>query len=188
MTIFRSFVLAATLVATPLAAVAAPVATVDMDARANASTTAGDVSSFVTLALDAGTYSIDPISGTFDALSVWRNNSGCDADGANCRQGYFWRVDISWDGGNEQLQVNSNSPLFADPADALALAQTQVFPTFTLAADDTVSFGLFDSPINDNRGGVSFELNPVAPVPLPATALILLSGLGLIGGLRARRG
>lgn len=184
----RSLALAAVFVSAPLVAFASPVAIVDMDAKANGSTNATDVSSFVSVALDAGTYSVDPISGTFDALSVWSNNTGCDAVGANCGQGFFWRVDIWWDGGNEQLRLNSNTPRFADPVDALALAQTQVFPTFTLTADDTVRFGLFDVPINDNRGGVSFEINSVAPVPLPATALVLLSGLGLIGGLRARRG
>ncbi len=188
MSSFRTLALVVAVLSAPLTAIAAPVAIVNMDAKANGSTDNADVSNFVSLALDAGTYSITPIEDDFTALSVWNNNAGCDADGANCGKGFFWRVDISWDGGNEQLRLNSNSPLFADPEDALALAKTQVFPTFTLAANDTVRFGLFDSPIGDNRGGVSFELNSVAPIPLPATAVVLLSGLGLIGGLRARRG
>lgn len=191
MTVFRSFMLALALGATPLAALAATVATVDVDARLNGSTDTVnrvDTTNFVPVQLDAGVYEIKPISGAFDALSVWSGNEGCDQDGANCTKGFFWRVDISWNDGNDFLRLNSNTPLLADPAEALALAQTQTFATFTLLAPGTVRFGLFDTPLGDNRGGVSFNIDSVAAVPLPATAVVLLSGLALMGGLRARRG
>lgn len=190
MSVFRSALLALALASAPVATFAATVATVDVDARTNGSTDTvnrADTTDFVPVLLGAGVYEITPVSGAFDALSVWSGNSGCDANGSNCRQGFFWRVDISWNGGDDFLRLNSNSPLLADPADALALAQTMTFATFTLLTPETVYFGLFDKPLGDNRGGVSFDIDRIAPVPLPATALVLLSGLGLMGGLRARR-
>ncbi len=187
MSAVRSFVLALALAAVPIVSSAATVTTVDVDALAN-SAPAGDTSNFVEINLDAGTYAVDPISGKFDALSVWSKNVGCDASGSNCTRGFFWRVEIVWNAGADFLQLNSSTPLLADPAAALALAQTRLFSTFTLAAPGIVKFGLVDINPGDNRGGVSFDINKITPIPLPVGVLGLLTGLGLLGALRARRG
>lgn len=183
----RSCALALALAAAPVATLAATVTSVDVDALAN-SAVPGDTSTYVNVDLGAGTYEIDPILGKFDALSVWSENEGCDGTGSNCTRGFFWRVQIVWNDGADYLRLNSNDPLVADPLDALALAQTRIFPTFTLTAPGTVKFGLVDINPSDNRGGVSFDVNTVAAVPLPAGVLTLVTGLGLLGAIRARRG
>jgi len=52
-----------------------------------------------------------------------------------------------------------------------------------LAAPGTVKFGPVKRFPNENWGGVSFNMNSVAPVPLPASALVLLYALPKVGWL-----
>ena len=165
--------------------------TIDLDGTANASL---DGSTAVTLALAAGTYTLQFIDGTYTAYSRFSSPTGCDLDGKNCTQGWENSARISIDGGSPLLFGDGNAsggfgPI--DPGDgyystaALSFANSGIFTTnFTLATDSNVSFFLYDDILSDNQGGVSLQLSAV---PEPATWALMILGFGLVGGVMRRR-
>ncbi|WP_111404763.1 MULTISPECIES: hypothetical protein [Meridianimarinicoccus] len=201
MTSFRNFALTvAASVILPMAASAATA--VDIDAKANSSNTTDRTVStnFLALTLERGVYEITPIdrggAGGFTALTVWNNVQGCNGLGEGCSKGWFWRVDLISEGDNLQpsgnggtsSRINLTSDRFSTAGAAFAAADASGPALFKLLADDTVYFGVTDTPIGDNAGGVSFDLERVGAVPLPLPAALLLGGVGLLGAVRARRG
>lgn len=198
---FRNIALA--LAASAFLPVAASAATaVDIDAKANASNTTDRTVStnFLALTLQRGIYEITPVdrggAGGFTAMTVWNSVQGCDGTGAGCSQGWFWRVDAISAGdnlvpsgnGGTSSRLNLTSDRFATAGAAFAVADANGPALFKLLADDTVYFGVTDTPINDNRGGVSFDLERVSDVPIPLPAALLVGGVAMLGAVRARRG
>jgi hypothetical protein len=201
MTTFHSLALAmAASILVPIAASAATA--VDIDARANASNTTDRTVStnFRALTLTRGIYEITPVdrggAGGFTAMTVWNSVQGCDGLGENCRRGWFWRVDAISDGDNLVPSGNGGTSSrftltddrFATAGAAFANADANGSALFKLLADDTVYFGVTDTPANDNAGGVSFDLERVGEVPLPLPAALLLGGVAMLGAVRTRRG
>jgi len=162
----------------------------DLDAQINSndSSSESDLSNFLAIDLTPGTYEITPVIGEFEALTVWDKVTGC-VDGKDCTEGWFWLVNVVSESGTDfdTLRFGLSETIFDAPAAAFAAAQANGPASFTLTQSDTVFFGFFDTPSRDNRGGVSFELDRLSAVPLPATALALIAACGLLGGLRARR-
>lgn len=200
MTTFRaiSLALAATLFL-PFAAAAAT--TIDIDAKANASNTfdRANATNFQEFALQRGVYTITPVNrlgdGGFDAMSVWNRNLGCEPTGAGCAQGWFWRVDLISAGNNlvpsttggSSTRINLTKDRFSTAANAFLVADANGPALFKLFANDTVFFGITDTPITDNRGGVSFNLERVSDVPIPLPAALLMGGVAMLGAVRTRR-
>lgn len=192
------------LVACVFLPVAASAATAfDIDARTDASnTTDRSVSAnFQALTLTRGTYRIMPVdrgaAGGFTALNVWNNVRGCDAVGAGCSKGWLWIVDVISDGNNlmpskddagTSSRFRLTTDIFSTAGAAFSDADANGPALFSLLADDTVYFGLTDTPIRDNIGGVSFDLERVGAVPLPLPAALLLGGVAMLGAVRSRRG
>lgn len=173
------------------AAPAAAATIVDLHGIANASL---DGNNAVTVALGAGSYTLEFIDGTYTAFSRFSAPVGCDVDGKNCRQGWENSARISINGGPVELFGDGNAsggfgPI--DPGDgyyetaALSFANSGIFTTnFTLAADSDVSFYLYDDNLSDNQGGVSLQLSAV---PEPATWAMMIAGFGMIAGALRRR-
>lgn len=186
----------------PVAAVAATA--LDIDGRTNASnTTDRSVSAnFQSLTLSSGVYRITPIdrgaAGGFTALNVWNNVRGCDGAGTGCSQGWLWILDVISDGDNlmpskdtagTSSRFRLTSDVFSTAGAAFADADANGPALFKLLANDTVHFGLTDTPVTDNIGGVSFDLERVsAAVPVPLPAALLLGGVAMLGAVRSRRG
>ncbi len=148
--------------------------------------------------LQAGTWRITPLGadsalGTvYDGYSVWSSESGCDAQGLNCTQGWRWAYRLV-DGEDNLISafqsgtdLGIGNTLTAELA--LDAARAAGPFTFTLGEAQTLYFTFTDSNYSDNRGGVSFDLS-LAPTAVPVPATALLMGLGLLAlnrRLRAR--
>ena len=149
---------------------------VDIDAKQNTTSNPFE------LMLSAGTYSVTQIGtadgGAYDAWNAWGANrvSGCDDNGAGCRNGWLNSYAIS---SNDFDQTASNKNRYDSPLTAL---QNAVDSTFTLTSDTLVDFSIKDSAYGDNVGGVSLRVASVASqaVPEPASMLGLLA-VGSIG-------
>ena len=155
-------------------------------------------SSIVYLDLSAGTYDITAKPGTYTSWNRWNTISGCDANGANCSQGYEWSMSYFLpavlDGAGAGY-VQSTDVNFSGPGDRTFFASGQLaydaisgapITTLTLDFAQTVGFFINDDIVGDNNGGVQFDIT-LAPVPLPATGLMLAGGVVAFGALRRRR-
>lgn len=178
------------------AASAASATVVNIDAFGNAgldgslpSTNAIDV------LLDAGTYSITPIIGQYTAFRRFAQNSGCDVNGENCREGYEHSF---------RVLINATTLAFGDGAanggigpispgngyfDTALHAFNQASPVpgaFTLTAQTHVKFFIYDDGLSDNSGGISLNVS-AAGVPEPASWALMIGGFGLAGSALRRR-
>ncbi len=182
-------ILLASAIALSLASTATA-AVVDLSGIANASL---DGSTGVDLFLNAGTYELTAVDGTYDAFTRFSSVSGCDFDGKNCSQGYevsfraiangltFKFGDGSANGGIGP--INPGDGYFATPALALT-ASTGLPATLTVNTAQNVRFFIFDDNLGDNSGGVSIN---VASVPEPATWAMMIIGFGAAGSMIRRR-
>ena len=139
--------------------------------------------------LQAGTWQITPLGADsalgalYDGYSVWSSETGCDAQGLNCTQGWRWAYRLV-DGDDNRISafqsgtdLGIGNTLTAELS--LAAAQAAGPFTFTLEQARTLYFTFTDSQYSDNRGGVSLDLSLVpTSVPVPGTALLM--GLGLL--------
>ena len=137
-----------------------------------------------TLMLDAGTYEVSFLSGTYQAWNAWGRVRGCDQAGENCSQGWLTNVRVSSsDIGNLGFGRHGR---FATAAQALSNAQPI---TFTLSSLQQVVFRIADSNYRDNIGGLSLNVATLndgsAAVPVPG-AFILFAGAAGVAAFRRK--
>jgi hypothetical protein len=151
----------------------------------NAVTTDGNTddpsANAVSVALAAGTWKVDPIGpadgGAYTAWNPWNGSVvGCDASGSCITGWVHWYRIQSAEFDRMRLQ-----DLVIHPTPQAALA-TGVGTEFTLTADQSVYFFVFDTGPWDNVGGVSLRLTQV-----PEPGGLLLLAAGLTGLLAIRR-
>jgi hypothetical protein len=154
--------------------------------------------------LTAGEYELTPMpnpDGRWEGLSAFFSGGGWDS--------FQWNVAI-WNTNSDANHDTTNADRIAwfrtnnygdpggyDPTGAVAafnaalagdrMAGTTGYPgnfpyRFTVSADGTYYFGIWDTDLTNNRGGVFFDLNAV---PTPAAAP-LLALAGLLGNRRRR--
>ncbi|MGB0661969.1 MAG: VPLPA-CTERM sorting domain-containing protein, partial [Mangrovicoccus sp.] len=126
------------------------------------------------------------IEASFAALSAWRENVDCDAQGS-CFRGWYTRYYI-YDSAGASLLVYLNrngSRYFETPQAALASAQADGAQSFTLQNSGIVYIGMIDGGYSDNRGGISMVITPTG-LPLPASLALSLAGVAALGALRRK--
>jgi hypothetical protein len=164
---------------------------IDLNSRVN------DVANPVSLALDPGTYTINPIGtadgGTYNAWNAWgrttcENSDGCQRTRPTTVIGWLNLysfgssdlVDVMVNGvaatpnGSGNYSVDSFMA-YPDPLSALADAWSAMF---TLETSSILNFAIPDRPLYDNRGGMSLD---VVRTDIPEPAGIILMGIGLLG-------
>jgi hypothetical protein len=130
---------------------------VNLNARTTQTTTP------VTVYLDAGNYTVTPISpaqgGLYTAWNPWgkwiSSGEGCLADGSGCTKGFVSNYYLSGDFGS--VSQGNGRWLTADLALANAGART-----FTLSKPSQVNFYVRDSVYTDNTGGISLHVSGTA--------------------------
>ncbi len=148
---------------------------VDLDANPN---------SPVYLTLEAGDYQATPFAGTYTAWNAWASVSGGIDD---YPISFDQRPPVGW---LNSYTINdvlySDGFLYYTAEDALANAVTAYF---TVETQQTVKFQIQDSPVYDNWGGISLDVQRVnSSVPEPATLSLLCIGLlGLVGVSRKKK-
>ncbi|MCA2620718.1 MULTISPECIES: hypothetical protein [unclassified Microcystis] len=114
----------------------------------------------------------------YDAWNAWGTVQGCDANGANCQNGWVNNYSIS----SSEFSISQGTGTYATPALALANGQNTAF---TLTGDSNVYLFIGDSFYSDNIGGVSLKVMPISNPPVtsvPETSSILgLLSLGVLG-------
>lgn len=170
---------------------------IDLNSRVNG------LGNSINLSLGPGTYSITPIGiaggGSYDAWNAWgvttcSNPAGCQRTSPTSVRGWLNLysfaspdlVDVTING--SAAVPNSGGyysvdtyKVYPDPASALADALSA---EFTLGIASVVGFAIPDTPLYDNLGGISLDIN-ASSVPEPAS--IVLLGLGLMGMAVTRR-
>lgn len=163
---------------------------VNLDGTTNASL---DGSNSVDVSLAAGTYTVTFTQDAFTAFSRFSGESGCDANGGNCSQGFENSARIIAGGMTYLFGDGAASggigPIagggYFDTAARSFANAAQYTTTFTLANAGTASFFLYDDFLGDNRGGVSLSL--MGGVPEPTTWALMILGMGAVGGAMRRK-
>ena len=171
---------------------AATITIVDLDARVNVR--GGGLDNPVFVLLEAGDYTVAAMAGTFTAWNAWfttGGTAGCVGDA--CAKGWVnnWSIftpDSATVPYTVLAQGTGQPGRNAWRTPELALAAAKSF-AFTLLAPERVGFVIADTPVTDNTGGMSLQIDRADPavIPLPpALGLILgaFAGLWLFGRRR----
>jgi hypothetical protein len=132
------------------------------------------------VALAAGWWKVTPIANPndYDAWTAWSYIK-------LPIKGWMNTYDIS---STELGTLNEGDNIrYATDAEALAAATSVIFE---LTAADTVSFLITDSPLSDNKGGMTLRITESrAPSTVPAPGALLLGalGTGIVTLIRKRR-
>ncbi|NCS78091.1 MAG: hypothetical protein GPJ17_13020 [Microcystis aeruginosa K13-07] len=148
----------------------------------NINSVSNDTGNPIVQFFSAGDYQVDYIGvadgGMYDAWNAWGTVQGCDANGANCQNGWVNNYSIS----SSEFSISQGTGTYATPALALANGQNTAF---TLTGDSNVYLFIGDSFYSDNIGGVSLKVMPISNPPVtsvPETSSILgLLSLGVLG-------
>ncbi|NCQ85962.1 MAG: hypothetical protein GPJ00_16280 [Microcystis aeruginosa W13-18] len=108
----------------------------------NINSVSNDTGNPIVQFFSAGDYQVDYIGvadgGMYDAWNAWGTVQGCDANGANCQNGWVNNYSIS----SSEFSISQGTGTYATPALALANGQNTAF---TLTGDSNVYLFIGDS-------------------------------------------
>lgn len=209
----RTVIIAATVAGLGLAGVANAATIFEEDFSGDLVTAGGDsvtnFNSFDQFGVTDGTVDILSSGGKFN-LSCATGGACVDLDGSSNNSGLFSSIALDFAAGvNYVFNASLSGSQRGSGSDTGSYGITGIFEatynlgagdpfadfsqSFTVSSDTTGSI-FFQDDGNDNVGAILDKVSVtgtpsgMAPVPLPASALLLLGALGGIAGMRRRRG